>query len=75
MDFKILRYMQPAHVTIMQYADDFYAKSYKVADIDDESTLNDIFIEGVHLFISCSLLEYWATHLQADVINIAFKTQ
>lgn len=45
-DVAIFRYMQPAHMTLQQYAEDLVAKSYKVADVCDEGTLEDVFIES-----------------------------
>lgn len=72
MDSKTFRYIQSADMTHMQYVDDFYAKACKVADFYAESILN-IFIEGVDPYICHSPLEYWATHLQADVVYITFK--
>lgn len=71
----ILRYTQPASMTPMQFADDLYAKSCKVANTYEEATLNDVFIEGVGSFICHSLREFWDTHQHADVIDIAFKAQ
>lgn len=47
MDSAILRYTQPTGMILMQYSGNLYAKSCKGADLNDESTLIDIFIEGV----------------------------
>lgn len=60
-------------MTPIQYADDLYTKSYNVADVYDESTLNESYIKDVDPFIYHSAWEYWATHPQADGTNIAFK--
>lgn len=59
----------------MQNIDDLYAKSCIVADVYDESTLNNIFIEGVDLSIRHSPREYWATHLQASMTGIVLEDQ
>lgn len=75
MDFTILRYTQSASMTLTKYADDFYSKSCKVADVYDESTLKDIFIEDVDSSICQSLREYWDSNLEAILTNIAFKAQ
>lgn len=40
----MLRYRQQANVTSQQYADDLIEKSIKVANVSDESTINDVFI-------------------------------
>lgn len=40
----IFRYTQLTKMIFMQYSDDLFAKSRKVADVCDESTLNDIII-------------------------------
>lgn len=45
MNYTILRYTQSANMTPMQYEDDLYSKSCKVADIYEESTLKDNSIE------------------------------
>lgn len=58
MDFEILRYTQPASMTLMQNTDDLFAKSCKVVDISIESILNNISIEGVNSSICRSLREY-----------------
>lgn len=57
-DCTILRFSQPTSMTPMQYADDLYAKSSKVADAYEELTLNNIFIEEVDSSICHSLREY-----------------
>lgn len=49
--------------------------SWKVADVHEESALNDIFTKGVDFTICHSLREYWATYQHIDVTNIVFKTQ
>lgn len=47
MNFANLRYTQPASINPVQYVHYVYAKSYKVADVYDEYTLPNIFVEGV----------------------------
>lgn len=69
----ILHYTQPTSMTLKQYADDLYAKSCKVADVYDESTLNNSVVEGVDIFSCHSPRKCWASSLQVDVTNIAFK--
>lgn len=44
-DIAILRYMQPDNTTPHQYVGDLVSKSCKVADVYDEGTLDDVFIE------------------------------
>lgn len=75
MDYKILLYVQPSHMTLMQYAKGLYAKSCKFGYDYDKSTFCDSLLEGVDSFICHSLPEYLAIHPHADVINIKFKTQ
>lgn len=62
-------------MTLMQYADDLYAKSCKVKDADDESTLNKTFIKEVDPSVSHILREYWNSTPQADLSDIAVKVQ
>lgn len=73
MDFKTLRYIKPALMALLQYADNYYEKPYKVADTSDESTIKNIFINDVDLFICRSLCKYQATHTQADLTDILIK--
>lgn len=54
-DVTILRYMQPASTTPQQFVDDLIAKSCKGADVYDMSTLKDVFIESIDVFIRLSL--------------------
>lgn len=72
---KILPYIQLAHMTPVQYANNYSAKSCKVADIYDESTLNNIFIQDVDPSTCYRLWRTWATHTQAHMTNTAFKAQ
>lgn len=55
MNAAVLRYIQLDSLPPMQYADDLDAKSCKIADAYNDSTLNDIFIEGVDFSICNSL--------------------
>lgn len=75
MDFKILRYIQPAYVTPMQCAEDLHKKFCKVADIYGESPLNNTFGKGIDFSICHRSREYWARHPQAVVTDITFKAQ
>lgn len=75
MDSVVLRYIHPAHMTPMQCAYDLHTKSRKVADVISRSSLNKIFTESVDPSIFYSFREYWATHTQAEVTDIAFKSQ
>lgn len=74
-DSKLLRYIQTAHMTPIQYVDDLYSKSCKIADFFVKFTLNNNLIEEVDPSICQSPREYWATHPQADLFDIAFKLQ
>lgn len=74
-DSKILRSIHPAHMPPTQYANDHYEKSCRVADVHGESTLNNIFVEGVDPSICHSVPEYLATLSQTDVTDIAFMVQ
>lgn len=49
--------------------------SRKFADVYDESTFDDIFIEGVSLSICHGIWECWTTYPQVDLIGIVFKAQ
>lgn len=44
LDSKFFCYIQLAHMTPMQYTDELYAQSYKVADVYDKSAHNSILI-------------------------------
>lgn len=54
--------MQPSGRPPQQYADYRIAKSCKIADIYDESTLNETSIEEVDASIQHSFCNYWATY-------------
>lgn len=41
-----------------QYADGLIAKSYRVADVYDKGTLNDVLIEGFDQLVRHSLQSY-----------------
>lgn len=75
MNFKFVSHTQPTNMTLMQYADAFSAKSCKVADVYDESTLNNISIEKVVSSICNSLRKYWVFSPQTGLSNIALKEQ
>lgn len=46
-----------------------------VADVYDECTLNDVFIEGVDVFIRHILRNYWSTNARADLADITFQAK
>lgn len=75
MDPMILHDIQPAHMSPIQNDDGVHETFSWVADVHDESTFNNIFIEGVDPFICCTNWKEWVWHPQADVFNIAFKAQ
>lgn len=62
-------------MALIQYDDDLYAKSSKVADVHDEPTMSDIFIKKVDSYVCHSMRQYWVTHQQADKTNISFTTK
>lgn len=64
--------MLPSGMTPQQYANDLIAKLCKVADVYDESTLNDVFIEGVDASIQQSLRNFRVTNPHSDLTDIAF---
>lgn len=47
----ILRYVQPSNMARQRYTDDLIAKYCRDADLHDESTLADVFVEGIETFI------------------------
>lgn len=57
MDFKNLRYIQPADMASIQYDNYLNAKSCEIKNVYDESTLNVIFIEGINSSICHSIQE------------------
>lgn len=68
----ILRYVQSTNMTPQQFAVNLISKSYKVADVYDESTLKNIYVELFAAFTCHSLSNYWSTTPQPDLIDIAF---
>lgn len=62
-------------MNLILYADDCYAKSYKMVAVYDEAAFNDIFIEKFDPSIFHSLQKYRAMHPHVDVSSIAFKAQ
>lgn len=74
-DAAILRYMQSSNVTRQQYPNDLIAKSCEVADVYDEATLKDVFIEGVDASVRRIHRHYWAQDSQADLTDIAFQAE
>lgn len=71
----ILRYMQPANMIPRQYVGSPIGKSGTVANVYDECTLNDVFIEGGDQSIRHSLQNYWVTDPQADLTDIASQAE
>lgn len=61
-------------MALYQYADDLIAKSFKVPDLYDEDTLDDVFIEVVDISIRQSLENYWTSNPQTDLTDIEFQT-
>lgn len=48
-DAGMLLYMQPSNIKLQQYSMDLIAKFYKAADVYDEETLDNGFIEWVNV--------------------------
>lgn len=66
-------YIQPANITPQKYADHLAAKLCRGADVYDEDTLNDEFIEKFDSPIRHSLRHYWTQNPQADLTDITFQ--
>lgn len=64
--------MHPSWITLQLYADGLIAKSCKIGDVRDESTLKEVFIEDVDLSIRHSLRIYCATYPQASLTDTEF---
>lgn len=75
MDFAIPHYTNPASVTPMQYADDLYVNSCKVAAAYGESAFINIFVARVDSTICHSIPSFCAPHPHANVTDIHFKEQ
>lgn len=71
----IMRCTQPFSMTPMQHPDGLYAKSCEVANVQDESNLNDNFIEIIDSSIGYSLNKKWFLNDETAVTNISFKVQ
>lgn len=65
-----LRYIQLSSMTPQQYTEELVAISSKVSDMSDESTFNDVFIEGVDASIRNNIHIYWQKNSQADLTDI-----
>lgn len=50
---------QAPNTTHRQYTEDLIVKSFKVADIYEKTTHNDVFIERVDAFIRHNIDSYW----------------
>lgn len=59
----------------MSSADDQYTKWCRVADVYNESSLNDTFFEEVDFSIHHCIREYWTYTPMVELTNIAVKTQ
>lgn len=57
------------------YANDLKAKSWKVANRHQESTLTDVFIKIFDAFVTRALCNYWTATSQAAVTDIASQVQ
>lgn len=65
--------MQPALMTFQQFANGLIAKSCKVVDLYNKSTLNDVLIGGVDGSTSYSLQHSLPPHPLADLGDISFQ--
>lgn len=75
MDSAILQYFQPASVVLKQRFGDLYMDSFKITDVFDEYSLNDIFIAEVDFSIWHSSRKFSASNQQAKLTNTVFKAQ
>lgn len=71
-DAAILRFMQPVNMTSMQFGEALITKAIRVEDVYDKGTFIETFKE-VHESIHHNLRGYCATHLYADLTNLAFQ--
>lgn len=62
-------------MTSEQLADDIIAKPHKVANVYDESTLNEASIDRVGQSICHRLQNYWATNPQSNLTDIAIQAK
>lgn len=69
----MVRYTKSANMSQMQYGDDLYANSCKVTDFNNDATIKNILIDGVHSSICPNVHKYLATHPHVDTISNAFK--
>lgn len=74
-DGTISQYLQPASKGPQQYADEQFAKYWMLAEVYDESILNDAFLEEVVQSIQHSWQNYWAKNPRADSTDIAFQVK
>lgn len=58
-DTALPHYVHPSNTTPNEYADALVPTSFKVADGYDESTVNDVIIEGFDASIRNRLRKYW----------------
>lgn len=71
-DLVTLRYRQPATVSPQQYAAIFSSESYKVADLNDDGTLDFVIVSGVHQPIWQSLSDSSAAKPQIVIGGTQF---
>lgn len=67
--------MQPASTTFQQQADHNTANSRKVANVNNKSTLNDVYIEAIWQLICYCQQNHWAASVQADEADTAFRIE
>lgn len=75
MDSTVLQYTQLDRIQPMKYYSHMYAKSGKEPDLYELSSLTDILIKEVDLFICHSLREYCVTTPNTVVTYIKFKAE
>lgn len=70
-----MRYVRPPNIISHLYEDSSTAKSCNVADINNKSSLNDVFFEDDDVSVRNSVRYYWARNQQVDLMDIAFKEE
>lgn len=75
MNSAILRYLQPANRTAIQYADDLSSNMCKLTEIYNKSILYATFTARVSSSTYHSLREHGASHLNTDMTDTIFKAQ
>lgn len=72
-DSAVLHYMQPASMTLQQYAIDLVTNWCKVTELYDKGTMNKISIEGDDISTRYHLRHYCAQKLHADLTDVTFS--